>query len=505
MREQNCYGYFAGRTAGKEINMSKDEQNFNNIPADELDLDEFKELAGMTDEDGGDAKGELPPVSDEDFLKEFRTFADEYFEPSKDDTPAASAEDFDPNELNEKLRRLEREEQKDLPVVEEPAPEKKEKKEKFVVRQVEKKPEPAPEAGNKVVKAQRRQKTGCFGALLFFAFVVGISTLLAVLGWMAAKDVLALGKADVTAIVEVDKEDTVADVAQKLHDAGLVEYPFLFKIYGSFAHVDEEKKISAGSFELNSTMDYRALVTAMNSYSDNRIVVTVTIPEGYELRQIVKLLADNGVAAEDDLWGTLANYDFEYSFLEDVPLGDRFRLEGYLFPDTYDFYLSENTVTAVNKMLANFNSKFTEEMRNMAAEKGMTIREVLTVASMIEREAAGDDERSTIASVIYNRLNSDNFPCIQIDATVQYAIGEHKAVLTQEDLQVDSPYNTYMYPGLPAGPIASPGAKSIMAALNPASTDYYYYALGADGVHHFFRTYDEHINFVNSENFSTGE
>jgi UPF0755 protein len=484
--------------------MSKDELDFNNIPADELNLDEFKQLAGMTEDDFGKEEEKLPPVSDEDFLKEFKVFADEYFEPSEDDTPTAKAEDFDPNELNEKLKRLEREEGKDLPIVETEIPKKEEKKEKYVVRRSEKKTDGEQPTGKKFVKVQRRQKTGCFGAILFFAFIVGISTLLAVLGWMAAKDVLALGKEDVTAIVEVENGDKVADIAEKLHDAGLIEYPFLFRLYGSFAHVDEDNKISAGSFELNSTMDYRALVTAMNSYSDNRIVVTVTIPEGFELTRIVDLLVENGVADEDDLWDTLANYNFEYSFLEDIPLGDKNRLEGYLFPDTYDFYLNENTVTAINKMLSNFNSKFTEEMRNTAAEKGMTIREVLTVASMIEREAAGDEERSTIASVIYNRLNSSDFQYLQIDATVQYAIGERKEVLTEEDLQVDSPYNTYKYPGLPAGPIASPGAKSIAAALNPASTDYYYYALGSDGVHHFFKTYEEHLNFINSEEFTAG-
>jgi len=501
------------------------------LPADELDLDEFRELAGMNGETESEEPAlreykdtsELledfreftdvePPPEEEntaDLLSDFKEFAAEYFDPvTEDDVPAASAQDFDPDELNRKLRELELEEPalravdeaaaaqeaalsaaQEAPAAPQPKPEK-------PVKGVEKKEK------KKAVKVQRRQKTGCFGAILFFAFVVGVSTLLAVLGWMAARDVLALGKEDLTAVVEVAEGDTVNEISEKLHDAGLVEYPFLFRLYGKFADIDEEHKISVGTFELNTSMDYRALVTAMNTYSDNRMTVTLTFPEGYDLRQIVALMADNGVAAEEDLWKTLSTYDFEYSFLADLPLGENTRLEGYLFPDKYEFYISESTVTAINKMLSNFNSKFTEEMRQRAEEMGYSVHEILTVASMIEREAANDSERATIASVIYNRLNDGGFPYLQIDATVQYALGEHKEVLTQADLEVDSPYNTYLYPGLPPGPIASPGLKSIQAALYPEVTGYYYYALNENGTHNFFSNYQDFENFIAVQDYS---
>ena len=147
-------------------------------------------------------------------------------------------------------------------------------------------------------------------------------------------------------------------------------------------------------------------------------------------------------------------------------------------------------------MLANFNNKFNSELRDKAAEMGYSMHEILTIASLIEKEAANDDERATIASVIYNRLNSDSFPNLQIDASIQYVLPEGQIVTQADYYTVDSPYNTYLYEGLPPGPIACPGLASITAALNPESTGYYYYALGEDGRHKFSSTSEEHEAFV---------
>ena len=154
----------------------------------------------------------------------------------------------------------------------------------------------------------------------------------------------------------------------------------------------------------------------------------------------------------------------------------------------------------INKMLVNFDSKVDDSMRQKIADKGYTIQELLTVASMIEKETDGTD-RTTIASVIYNRLNNPGAGTagyLQVDATIQYVLPEGE-IVSEEDYQtVNSPYNTYLNKGLPPGPIANPGLESIMAALNPESTNYYYYALGDDGVHHFFTSYSEHQAFLNS-------
>ena len=153
-------------------------------------------------------------------------------------------------------------------------------------------------------------------------------------------------------------------------------------------------------------------------------------------------------------------------------------LDVYKRQDTYEFYQGEQASNAINRFLLNFHGKLTADMYAQAESLNITLHQAVIIASMIEAEAANDDERAQIASVIYNRLAA-NMP-LQIDATVMYALGEHKDFLTEEDLQVDSPYNTYLNTGLPAGPICNPGLASLNAALQPASTDYLYYALNTE-------------------------
>ena len=177
-------------------------------------------------------------------------------------------------------------------------------------------------------------------------------------------------------------------------------------------------------------------------------------------------------------------------------MGDYHRLEGYLYPDTYEFTTPQNSLYVINKMLVRFDEQFTDAMRQEVADSGRTIHEIITIASMIEKETDGND-RADIASVIYNRLNNPSGGTqgyLQIDATLAYINGGK--VPTEADKSIDSPYNTYLYKGLPAGPISNPGLESIKAAMNPNSTSYYYYALGDDGVHHFFKTRREQQNFI---------
>ncbi len=160
--------------------------------------------------------------------------------------------------------------------------------------------------------------------------------------------------------------------------------------------------------------------------------------------------------------------------------------------------MGEDSKTVLNKMLVNFDRRLTAELREDITERGLTIHDVVIIASLIEEETDGEDQKK-IASVIYNRLNSDKTGGkLEIAATVQYALPERKAKLTLEDLQIDSPYNTYKYPGLPVGPISDPGMAAIRAAIYPEKSDYYWYVLGDDGVHHFFSNYDSFVNFKNS-------
>ena len=349
---------------------------------------------------------------------------------------------------------------------------------------------------NRPLRPRRERRTGCLGGILYAVFVICICLLLASLLWLAATDVLGLGADSESVQVTIPQDYTIDEVASILKENGLVEYKFLFKLFANFSHAD--KTIAAGTYYLNENFDYRALVTGMSTKGGQRAEVDVVIPEGYSLRQIIELFDANGVASADELWDTAANYDFDYPFLDESTLGDKLRLEGYLFPDTYTYYVGDSPTRAFTKLLDNFEAKFKQEYIDRAAELGYSMRDIITIASMIEREAGDDAERSTIASVIYNRLNSD-YKYLEIDATIVYAI--HSVAGTDEEFstEYDSPYNTYMYPGLPAGPISNPGIESIKAALYPESTNYFYYALNLSDTHDFFSDYDDFLAFINSD------
>lgn len=335
---------------------------------------------------------------------------------------------------------------------------------------------------------RRKKRSGLSGAAIYAIFVIGVSALLACIGWVAANDVLALNKPEKTATITITNDDSFGDVAEKLKDEGLIEYKFLFNLFATFTRSKDD--VVAGTFTLNTDMDYRALLSGMSANSATRATVTVTIPEGYTVDQIFTLLEEKGVASVEDLQDMAANHDYAFSFLQDL------ELEGYLYPDTYEFTTPQNPLYVINKMLVRFDEQFTDAMRQEVADSGRTIHEIITIASMIEKETDGND-RADIASVIYNRLNNPSGGTqgyLQIDATLAYINGGK--VPTEADKSIDSPYNTYLYKGLPAGPISNPGLESIKAAMNPNSTSYYYYALGDDGVHHFFKTLREQQNFI---------
>ncbi len=372
------------------------------------------------------------------------------------------------------------------------------------------------------VRQSHEYKSGCLGGIMYFVFILCVSVILACLAWMAASDMLALNKDDFTAKVTlpmsiftsetVDTFDekgnktgtervTKADigyVADTLKDAGLIQYKWLFESFCRFSHADE--KVRPGEYELQSSFDYRALVQNMRPGSSAALTIDVTFPEGFNMRQIFMRLEEKGVSSFDDLMEAAAEYKFNYSFLENKETGDASRLEGYLFPDTYQFYVGMQASSAINKFLENFHYVLSADMLQMAENRGLSIDEVVTVASMIEREAANDSERARIASVIYNRLAA-NMP-LGLESTILYAHPEHEGAPTAEMIAEDSPYNTLNHTGLPPTPICNPGRASIMAALSPETTNYYYFTLDTDtGMHRFFTNYAEFEAFVATQNY----
>lgn len=358
-------------------------------------------------------------------------------------------------------------------------------------------------------------------AAIWLALILGLGVMLGNWAWVCASDVLALGREPITATVTIDQEDltNIPAVAEKLKDAGLIKYPSLFKLYADITNAQE--KLKAGTYQFTATnsdgetivYDYMALMSVLSPKGNRlEIVEDLRIPEGYTCAQIFKLLEEKGVCKASDLEAYVASLHLpenegeepdpitQYWFLEGVTWGDKYSLEGYLFPDTYDFYKNDDPQRVVKKMLDAFNASFTDFMRDKLTKvEGYTIRDIIIIASMVEKEAANNSESFTVSSVIYNRLNnSANFPYLNIDATIVYALGG-KSELTEEDMKVDSPYNTYTNKGLPPGPISSPSQNSIAAALTPDETKYYYYAYDpATKEHHFSKTYQEHQAFLDS-------
>ncbi len=287
-------------------------------------------------------------------------------------------------------------------------------------------------------------------------------------------------------------------VANELKKAKIINYPTLFKIFGAIAKAD--KKIDPGMYKLSSDLDYRAIVSTMQEGSSDE-VIKITIPEGKTMSEIFAIFEEKGVCTAARLKESATNYNFKYKFLDSSTVGESKRLEGYLFPDTYEFYLNETSVNVLKKFLDNFDAKVTDDMYAQANKLGYEMKDIVTIASLIEKESANDNESAKIASVIYNRLKSSSFPYLQIDATVQYALPERKVKLTNDDLKIDSPYNTYKYEGLPPTAIASPGIVSIKAALSPESTSYYFYALNKNGSHSFFESSNDFDKFVSSADY----
>ena len=299
------------------------------------------------------------------------------------------------------------------------------------VRQSERSRQSAQQTGR---KRRRRRRVN---PLLYALCVVLSSAILAGVGWLLASDLCAFNKEAMTTTVEITADDSIGSVADKLQEAGLIKYKWFFRLFAAVANADE--KIGMGTYELNTEMDYRALIMAMQSSSGNMNsnTVTVTIPEGYTVMQTIQLLAKNGVATEEALLEAAKTYDFSYDFIDNAS-EDLSRLEGYLFPDTYEFYTGDKAGT---------------------------------------------------------------YGMLQIDASLLYGLEDHEGTITNADLQTDTPYNLYKYAGLPPTPIANPGLASIEAALEPESTDYYYYALGTDGLHHFFTNYSDFTSFLNSDQY----
>jgi len=373
-----------------------------------------------------------------------------------------------------------------------------------------------PEENNLPSKLLRRQKKnyksrGCVVAVVYAAIICSISALLAFYMIVGINDMFGLVKEEMEIVVTVPADADLDDITRILDENDVVDYPFFFKLYALISNPDADFK--DGDFKLNAKSDYDSLLTRLTqpAIAENG-VVKVVIPEGLTVQQIAEKLDYYCVCDYDKFFDTLQNYPFKHEFIKDIPTDVEnriYRLEGYLFPATYSFYINEGSVSAINKMLNAFNSNVVENQRvslNAKAENlGRSMNDIIIIASIIERETPDPEEMKNVASVFYNRLKNKSYEGIggklQSDATRWYPFAtstamKESSMTDEEKANWTSLYDTTTFAGLPPGPICCPSLNAINAALNPNKTKYYYFFTDAEGNHYYAATYEKHLQNV---------
>lgn len=288
--------------------------------------------------------------------------------------------------------------------------------------------------------------------------------------------------------VTIPEGASTKEIAEILYKNDLIDSVVMFRLTSKMG--DYDGKYRQGDYLITKGTDDEEIMKILQSgvvYSD---AVRVTVPEGYTAKQIANTLEEAGVVTATEFLDEMNNGTFEYDFLKDVPSRDNY-LEGYLFPATYEIKAGATAHDIIVQFLDRFEIAYNNILKGKDTD--YTIDEIVTIASMVESEIQVDDERAVAAGVIYNRLKADM--ALGIDSTVQYALSTRNEVVTTTDLEVDSPYNTYINKGLPLGPISNPGEAALEAAANPDENNYFYYVVKerGSGEHVFTETYDDFL------------
>lgn len=297
--------------------------------------------------------------------------------------------------------------------------------------------------------------------------------------------------------VEIPEGSSTETIANILNKKGLIGSTYYFRIMAKLSGYDN--MFQYGDYTFNTGMSEEDIMLMLLTAGAKRETVTFTIPEGYTIEQIAVALDEQGICNGKDFLEVVYESNFGYEFIEQIPERN-IKLQGYMFPDTYEVYADADAEDIASTMLKQFENVFTDEYYKRAEELGLTLDEVITIASIIEREVVVDEERAKVAGVIYNRL--ENGMNLEMCSTVMYALGKTKDRLLFTDLEIDSKYNTYLYPGLPIGPIANPGEASIKAVLYPEEHDYLFFVLVNEetGEHEFNERYEDHIAAMRRHN-----
>lgn len=294
--------------------------------------------------------------------------------------------------------------------------------------------------------------------------------------------------------VTIPSGSTVLEIAELLEQQGLIRNATVFRYYVRAKGVGSQLQAGTYRFQTGVTLDQ--LLDKMVRGEVVKDTVRFTIPEGLNVEQIATTLAQQGLVDKQAFLREVNEGDFsQFSFVASIPRkeGRKYRLEGYLFPETYEVNKGASEHEIIVKMLAQFEKEWKPEWLEELAKRKLSMDEAVTLASIVEREVVVDKERPLVAGVFYNRLRDEWL--LESCATVQFVLGKQRDRILYEDLKVESPYNTYLHPGLPPGPIASPGRASLEAVVRPAEHDYYFFVTKKDGSseHYFSKTYEEHL------------
>ena len=361
-----------------------------------------------------------------------------------------------------------------------------------------KRPQSRKSSNKYVDKLIRMVKTGPKSTSGYIGILIAASVMLSIFSMSFINDILALNRSSETVTITVEENDTTNKIISKLDKAGLIKHGMLCKMFmsltGGLRDANGPPVYLSGVYYLTPDMGLEKMLLQCQD-TQTAETVTVTIPEGFSVEQIAAKLEKSGVCMRDEFFQNLERAEFSYKFLNNIEnKSSRYEyLEGYLYPDTYEFFVGQNASSVINKMLENFSEKWTDEFQARADELGMRLDEVLTLASIVQKEAADSEQMPMVSSVFFNRLHSSNFPSLQSDATNVYVNKYIKPNVTAGEFDTYwSKYSTYACVGLPVGPICNPGEDAIRSVLWPSTTDYYYFCHDAAGNIYMARTEQEH-------------
>lgn len=363
-------------------------------------------------------------------------------------------------------------------------------------------PEPATPAAKSVRRKPVKKSSSVRSTYIFFIVVIVVSMAISIYAVFCMNDVLAITKTKSSVTVSLQEEvDSTSDAIDILADKGLIKCKNFCKLFAKYREAYVGGPYQAGVYYLNGKMGLEGMLQTLQGDSSTSETVTLMFPEGSTLPEIVDKLVENDVCDRTALLSVINSTEFSYSLVSDLKAKEEvpYRLEGYLFPDTYEFYVGENASSVIKKFLANGDAKITEKDRKQAEKLGYSMYEIITIASIIQKEAGSEDQMKTISSVIHNRLSDKtNFPSIGCQSTSDYITNFVGPSLSSTSAHTADYYLTYYSTdvsstviGLPAGPICNPGMAAIEAALYPEDTSYYYFFHDTKGNLYTAKTYSE--------------